>query len=132
VSLESCKIIKLPSFNEKRGCLSFLEGSNHIPFKIKRIYYLYDVPKNITRGNHAHKKLEQLFISISGSFDVNLDDGKSKKKFHLNKKNEGLYICSNIWRTIENFEKDSVCLVLASDTYKKEDYIFNYKELLNS
>lgn len=131
MSLESCKIIKLPSFNDKRGSLSYLEGFNHIPFKIKRIYYIYDVPKNVSRGEHAHKELEQLFISISGSFDINLDDGTSTKKFHLDKRNEGLYICPKIWRTIENFEEGSTCLVLASQIYKKEDYIFNYREFIN-
>ena len=128
MSLESCKIISLPSFNDKRGCLSFLEGNNHIPFEIKRIYYIYDVPQEIVRGKHAHKELEQLIISISGSFNINLDDGNSTKKFHLNKRNEGLYICPKIWRTIENFSKGSTCLVLASEKYKKDDYINNYKE----
>jgi dTDP-4-dehydrorhamnose 3,5-epimerase-like enzyme len=128
VSLDLCKIISLPSFNDKRGSLSFLEGANHIPFEIRRIYYIYDVPKNVVRGNHAHKELEQLIISISGSFDINLDDGNSIKKFHLSKRNEGLYICPKIWRTIENFEEGSTCLVLASEEYKTDDYIFNYKE----
>ena len=131
MSLELCRIISLPSFCDERGSLAFLEGSNHIPFEIRRIYYIYDVPKKGVRGNHAHSNLEQFFISMSGSFDITLDDGKSTKTFHLSEKNEGLYICPKIWRTLENFEVGTTCLVLASERYKKEDYIFNYQEFIN-
>ena len=90
MSISNCRIIKIPSFSDFRGKLAFFEGNNQIPFEIRRIYYIYDVPINLDRGNHAHKKLEQVFIAINGSFDIEIDDGKSSKVFHLNSKNLGL------------------------------------------
>jgi dTDP-4-dehydrorhamnose 3,5-epimerase-like enzyme len=126
--LSECKIINLPKINDQRGNLTFIEGNKHIPFEIKRAYYLYDVPGGETRGGHAHKHLRQFLIAMSGSFDVILDDGFSKKKFHMNRAYYGLYIPTMIWRELENFSSGSVCLVLASEYYEEEDYIRDYKE----
>lgn len=123
-------IVQLPKILENRGNLSFIESGNHIPFDIKRVYYLYDVPSGVERGSHAHKELQQLIIAISGSFDVVLNDGKQEKRFHLNRPNFGLYLPSGIWRTLDNFSSGSVCLVLASEKYLETDYIRNYNEYL--
>ncbi len=124
--LDSCKIIELPKISDARGNLTFIEGQKHIPFEIIRVYYLYDVPGGESRGGHAHKKLEQLIIAASGSFDVILDDGLERKKFSLTRSYYGLYMPSMIWRELENFSSGSVCLVLASDIYKEDDYIRDY------
>ena len=124
--LDKCKIINLPKIVDARGNLTFIESDNHIPFKINRIYYLYDVPGGASRGGHAHKTIQQFIIAASGSFDVILDDGIDRKKFNLNRSYYGLYLTSMIWREIENFSSGSVCLVLASDFYKEEDYIRDY------
>ena len=123
-----CKIINLPKIHDPRGNLTFLEGSNHIPFDINRVYYLYDVPGGAVRGGHAHKELQQLIIAISGSFDIHLDDGTSKSSYHLNRSYQGLYICPLIWREINNFSSGSVCLVLASLPYDESDYFRDYSE----
>ena len=131
-NLTKCKTTKLPKITDKRGNLTFIEENKHIPFKIKRIYYLYDVPGGETRGGHAHKNLEQFIIATSGSFDVILDDGFNKKKFHLNRSYYGLYIPKMIWRELNNFSSGSVCLVLASEYYNENDYIRNYKEFKSS
>ncbi len=125
-----CKIIEFPKITDSRGNLSFIEGSRHVPFDIKRIYYLYDVPGGATRAGHAHKMLEQVIIAISGSFDVVLDDGFSKNRFHLNRSYYGLYISSMVWREIDNFSSGSVCLVLASTFYDEADYYRNYSDFI--
>ena len=125
-SLKDCRIIELPKIYDARGNLTFIENSRHIPFNIKRVFYLYDVPGGETRGGHAHLDLEQFIIAVSGSFDVILDDGFERKVFSLNRSYYGLYIPSMIWRELENFSSGSVCLVLTSDFYKEEDYILNY------
>ena len=114
--------------SDPRGNLCFVEAGLHAPFVIKRIYYLYDVPGGSERGSHAHKKLHQLIIAVSGSFDVQLDDGFHKKTFHLNRAHIGLYVCPMIWRNLANFSSGSVCLVLASEYYCKQDYIRNYSD----
>ena len=124
--IEQCKLIDLPKIEDPRGNLTFIEGSIHIPFDIQRVYYLYDVPGGSARGVHAHKALHQLIIAISGSFDIYLDDGYSKKTLHLNRSNTGLYISPMIWREIDNFSSGSVCMVLASDHYSEDDYYRNY------
>ena len=129
--ISHCKLIDLPKINDTRGNLSFIEGGKHIPFNIKRVYYLYDVPGGSDRGSHAHKKLHQFIVAMSGSFDVELDDGKEKKRFHLNRSFTGLYICPMMWRDLDNFSSGSVCMVLASDYYDENDYIRNYKEFLS-
>jgi hypothetical protein len=130
MSIGECKIIEFPKITDSRGNLSFIEGSRHVPFDIKRIYYLYDVPGGATRAGHAHKMLEQVIIAISGSFDVVLDDGFSKNRFHLNRSYYGLYISSMVWREIDNFSSGSVCLVLASTFYDEADYYRNYSDFI--
>jgi len=129
-SLDECRIIELPQIVDPRGNLTFIEGQNQIPFDIKRVYYLYDVPGGAERGGHAHKDLSQLIIAMSGSFDVILDDGENKKRIHLNRSYQGLYICPMIWRELDNFSSGSVCLVLASNLYSEEDYFRNKHEFM--
>lgn len=127
MSLELCKFIDLPTILDERGGLTFIEGSNNIPFDIKRIYYLYNVPAASERGAHAHKDLHQVIIALSGSFELILNDGFTKKTFTLNKPNKGLYICPMIWRDLCHFSFDGICLVLASDVYKESDYYREYQ-----
>jgi hypothetical protein len=110
--------------------LTFIEGGNHIPFDIQRVYYLYDVPGGSERGGHAHKGLHQLIIAMSGSFDVVLDDGTTKRRFHLNRSYYGLYVCPMIWRELDNFSSGSVCMVLASNRYDEADYFRDYKDFI--
>ena len=123
-------LIDLPKVHDPRGNLTFIEGTRHIPFEIKRVFYLYDVPGGETRAGHANKKLEQFIVAMSGSFDIVLDDGHSRKTYALNRSYYGLYIPGMIWREIENFSSGSVCLVLASDFYDAEDYYREYDEFL--
>lgn len=126
--IEECRIISLPRISDPRGNLTFIEGGRHLPFEIKRVYYLYDVPGGAERGGHAHKRLHQLVIAVSGSFDVHLDDGREKKTVHLNRSYNGLMICPMIWREITNFSSGAVCLVLASDYYDEADYYRDYPQ----
>lgn len=130
MSIKDCQIIDLPKITDPRGNLSFIEGKKHVPFEIKRVYYLYDVPGGSDRGGHSHKELEQLIIAISGSFDIIIDDGFEKKQFHMNRSYYGLYISPMIWREITNFSSGSVCIVLASTIYDESDYIRDYDEFL--
>ncbi len=132
MSINNCKILEFPIVHDARGNLTFIENSRHIPFDIKRVYYLYDVPGGAERAGHAHKTLQQIIIAMSGSFDIELDDGYEKKKFHLNRSYYGLYICPMIWRTIDNFSSGSVCMVLASDFYSEADYYRDYDEFLKA
>lgn len=127
-NLDACQMVTLPKIADPRGNLTFIEGGNHIPFEIQRVYYLYDVPGGAERGGHAHKGLHQLIIAMSGSFDVVLDDGANKKRVHLNRSYNGLYVCPMIWRELDNFSSGSVCMVLASNKYDKEDYYRDYAE----
>ena len=131
MSLSKCKIIELPKVADQRGNLTFIEENRHIPFEIKRVYYLYDVPGGESRGGHAHKNLQQFIIAASGSFDVILDDGFERKGFHLNRSYYGLYVPPMIWRELDNFSSGSVCLVLASELYDEEDYIRDYETFRN-
>ncbi len=132
MSLEQCKIIDLPKISDPRGNLTFIEGGQHIPFDIRRVYYLYDVPGGAERGGHAHKGLNQLIIAMSGSFDVILDEGNEKKRFHLNRSYQGLYICPMMWRELDNFSSGSVCMVLASNVYDESDYYRDYNEYIRA
>ena len=125
-TLDKCRIIDLPRIPDYRGNLTFIEGGSHVPFDIKRVYYLYDVPGGAERGGHAHKELQQLIVAMSGSFDVVLDDGIMKKRVHLNRSYQGLYLPRMIWRELDNFSSGSVCMVLASQKYNENDYIRNY------
>jgi len=126
--VDDCKIITLPKIEDYRGNLTFIENGNHIPFDIKRTYYLYDVPGGAERAGHGHKKLHQLMIAMSGSFDIILDDGTNKKTFQLNRSYKGLYIPPMMWRVVNNFSSGAVCMVLASDYYDEGDYYRNYEE----
>ncbi len=130
-SIENVKIISIPKIvDEKgRGKLSVIEKSI-IPFEIKRVYYLYDVPSDSFRGGHAHKNLNQFMIPLSGSFEVKIDDGHNNKKIMLNKPNQGLLIPSGIWREMDNFSAGSVCLVLASEVFDESDYFRDYNSFL--
>ena len=128
--LGDCKIIDLPKISDPRGNLTFIEGGEHLPFAIERVYYLYDVPGGAERGGHAHKELHQLIIAISGSFDVVLDDGRERQRFHLNRSYYGLYVCPMIWRELDNFSSGSVSLVLASNRYDESDYYRDYQAYL--
>ena len=127
MELEKCRIINFPQVNDARGNLSFIEERKNIPFELKRVYYLYDVPSGAKRGGHAHIALESVIIALSGSFDVKLDDGFNKKSFFLNRPHYGLFIPAGIWRGIENFSSNSIALVLASNLYVESDYIRNYR-----
>jgi dTDP-4-dehydrorhamnose 3,5-epimerase-like enzyme len=131
MSLDNCRKLTLPKIEDPRGSLSFVEGGHHIPFEIRRMYYLYDVPGGAVRGGHAHKALHQLIIAMSGSFDIHLDDGYSKKTIHLNRSHEGLYVCPMIWREINNFSSGSACVVLASEYYDEKDYYRRYDSFIN-
>jgi dTDP-4-dehydrorhamnose 3,5-epimerase-like enzyme len=129
-SLSDCRIIDLPKISDPRGNLTFLEGGKHIPFAIKRAYWIYDVPGGEKRGGHAYKGLHEFIIALSGSFDVVLDDGHEKKTFSLNRSYFGLYVPNMIWRTIENYSTNGVTLILASEHYAPDDYIRDYAAFL--
>jgi hypothetical protein len=132
MSLSNCRIVDLPKIADPRGNLTFVEGGRHVPFDIKRVYYLYDVPGGAERGGHAHKNLEQALIAMSGSFDVILDDGYERRRHHLNRSYSGLYICPMVWRELDNFSSGSVCLVLASAPYDEADYYRDYENYLGA
>ena len=127
-AIKKCKLIDLPKIEDPRGNLTFIENDRHIPFDIKRVYYLYDVPGGALRAGHAHKTLHQFLIAMSGSFDVTLDDGRQKINFHLNRSYYGLYIPPMVWREIDNFSSGSVCLALASDFFDESDYYRDYSD----
>lgn len=123
-------LIDLPKISDPRGNLTFAEGDGHVPFPIKRAYWVYDVPAGESRGGHAHKRLKQLVIALSGSFTVTLDDGRERKTVLLNHPWQGLLIDTNTWRTLDDFSSGAVCLVLASEHFEEEDYIYDYDEFL--
>ena len=124
------KIIDIPKINNTKGNIGVIENDT-IPFDIKRVYYLFDVPSGAKRGGHAHKKLKQVLIAISGSFDVVLKNGKSKEIITLNRPDKGLLIENNIWRELQNFSSGSICLVLASEEFSEDDYIRSYKDYIS-
>jgi len=121
------EIVQLPKFLDARGNLSFIEENNHIPFKIERAYWIYDVPGGEKRGGHAYKENEEFIVALSGSFDVILDDGKERKAFSLNRSYYGLYVPKGMWREMENFSTNSLALVLSSTKFDKNDYIYDYE-----
>jgi dTDP-4-dehydrorhamnose 3,5-epimerase-like enzyme len=131
MKLSSIQIIDIPKVHDERGSLAVIE-KELIPFKIKRVYYLYDVPADSYRGGHAHKRQESLILALSGSFEVIVDDGVEKKRIMLNKPTKGLYIPTNIWREIDNFSSGAVCLVLASTEFDEAEYIRDYNEFCQS
>jgi hypothetical protein len=120
------EMMTLPKYEDPRGNLSFLEGDNHIPFKIERVYWIYDVPGGQVRGGHAFKEQREFIIALSGSFDVVVDDGKNKKVYSLNRSYYGLYIPFGLWRQMENFSTNSLAVVLSSTKYEESDYIRDY------
>ncbi|QJD90321.1 WxcM-like domain-containing protein [Duganella dendranthematis] len=128
--MDQCRIIDLPPRHDQRGNLSVVEGGIHIPFDIRRVYYLYDVPGGSARAGHGHIELQQLFIAMSGSFDVIVDDGYERKKFQLNRSYYGLYVPGMMWREVENFSSGAVCLVMASTLYDPKDYYHDYDEFV--
>lgn len=131
-SVFDCSMVELDRHHsDRKGNLTVVENGVTLPFDVKRVYYLYDVPGGENRGAHAHKELEQLIIAASGSFTVTLDDGKCKRSFFLNRPYQGLYVKPGMWRDLVDFSSGAVCMVLASDVYKKEDYIRDYKEFID-
>lgn len=130
-SVENCCLIELDKHHsDRKGNLTVVENGLTLPFDVKRVYYLYDVPGGESRGSHAHRNLEQLIIAASGSFIVTLDDGRQKRRFFLNRPYQGLYVKPGLWRDLDDFSSGAVCMVLASETYEAGDYIRNYNEFL--
>ncbi|RHJ94184.1 sugar 3,4-ketoisomerase [Parabacteroides bouchesdurhonensis] len=125
-----CTIIELDKHHHQKGNISVVENNKTIPFGVKRVYYLYDIPGGESRGGHAHKELQQLIVAVSGSFNVTLNDGNVKRTFTLNRPYQGLLIVPGIWRELNDFSSGAVCLVLASHKYDEEDYIRNYNEFI--
>ena len=132
MTIAATKIIDLPMVHDIRGNLSVIEAGIQVPFKINRVYYLYDVPGGTSRAGHGHRELQQLIVAMSGSFDVTVDDGKERKTFQLNRSYHGLYIPKMMWRAIDNFSSGAVCMVLASTFYDSGDYFYDYEKFLES
>jgi dTDP-4-dehydrorhamnose 3,5-epimerase-like enzyme len=130
MQIDKCRLIEFPKISDPRGNLTFVEGGNHVPFHIRRVYYLYDVPGGATRAAHGHRTLSQVMIAMSGSFDVTVDDGTTKRKLHLNRSYYGLYLPPMVWRDLDNFSSGSVCMVLASEVFDESDYFRDYQQFL--
>lgn len=130
--LDDCKFVELPKITDPRGNLTFAEGDKHVPFPIRRVFYLYDVPTAASRGAHAHRQQHQFLICLSGSFDVEIDDGTDRRVVHLNRPWKGLHVPPTIWAAEVNFDPGTLCLVLASDTFSEMDYIRDYDAFLAS
>jgi hypothetical protein len=128
MSVSRCRLIDLPRLEDSRGALTFIESVEHVPFEIKRIYYLYEVPAGQARGAHAHRTLEQLFIAIAGSFEITVDDGQERRTTRLSSPRQGLYLPPILWRDLDDFSAGAVCLVLASAPYVESDYIRDYEQ----
>ncbi|MBW0161199.1 MAG: WxcM-like domain-containing protein [Sediminibacterium sp. Gen4] len=124
------QILQLPKFEDPRGNLSFIEEGKHIEFTIQRTYWIYDVPGGQVRGGHAFKKQHELIVALSGSFDVEVDNGEKKENFSLSRSYYGLYIPAGLWRQMQNFSTNSVALVLSSTHYDENDYIYDYSDFL--
>lgn len=130
--LDQCRLIEFPRIADARGNLTFIEGTRQVPFEIRRVYYLYDVPGGATRAGHAHKTLHQVLIAISGSFTILVDDGFNRADFRLNRSYYGLYVPPLVWREIEDFSSGSVCLAVVSDVFEEADYYRDYAEFLRA
>lgn len=130
MNITEVKIIELPKITDPRGNLTFAESIRHIPFEVKRVYWVYDVPSGENRGGHAHKKCREFIIAVSGSFTVTLDNGHNSKTYLLNHPYQGLLVETGTWRTLNDFSSGSVCLVLASDFFEESDYIREYEDYL--
>lgn len=131
-SVYDCSIVELSKHHsDRKGNISVVQNGDTVPFDVKRVYYLYDVPGGESRGAHAHRVLEQLIVAASGSFRVIIDDGNVKRSFILNRPYQALYVKPGIWRDLDDFSSGAVCLVLASELYQPEDYIRDYKDFLN-
>ncbi|MFA6635871.1 MAG: FdtA/QdtA family cupin domain-containing protein [Candidatus Omnitrophota bacterium] len=131
IDMSKNRIIELPKIIDNRGNLTFIEGGRHIPFDIKRVYYIHNVPEGQLLDGHSNKKYEELIIALAGSFDVILNDGYNKKKVHLNRAYYGLYVSAGVWRELNNFSSNPVCLVLTSGFYSESDYIRDYAAFLD-
>ena len=129
---DSVRLIGLPVVSDPRGDLTFVEGGNHVPFQIRRVYYLYNVPVDSERGGHAHLELEQVVFALSGSFRITVDDGRERREYWLRDPRTGLYISRMIWREMDAFSQGAVCMVLASQPYDEADYIRDYSEFLRT
>lgn len=130
-SVFDCSIIQLPRVHNRSGNITVIQNSKVLPFEVKRVYYLFDVPGGESRGGHAHKELQQIIIAASGSFDIIIDDGRTKRTFHLSRPYMGLLMPAGLWRELDNFSSGSICLVLASHNYDETDYFRDYQEFLN-
>ena len=130
-SVSDCTVIEFDKHHsDRKGNLTVVENGKTLPFEVRRVYYIYDVPGGESRGSHAHKSLEQLIVAASGSFTVTLNDGKTKRSFFLNRPYQGLLVKPGMWRDLEDFSSGAVCMVLASEVYKKDDYIRDYQEFI--
>lgn len=130
VTIDDVRIVELPKFTDPRGNLSFVEQMNHVPFEIKRTYWIYDVPGGESRGGHAYKDNQEFIVALSGAFDMIVDDGQNKKKFELNRSYYGLYVPAGLWREMENFSTNSLALEFGSKHYDESDYVRDYQEFL--
>ena len=132
MTIKECKKIDISTRKDSRGDLSFVENLVHIPFEIKRVFYLHGIPKGTERGGHAHKDLTELIVCLNGTFDLYLDDGINKKQFHLDSPTKGIIVTSMIWREMKNFSESSVCMVLASNFYDESDYFRDYDKFIKA
>lgn len=130
-TVHDCTIVTLDKHHNRRGNISIVENNRAVPFDVRRVYYLYDIPGGESRGGHAHRALHQLIVAASGSFTVTLDDGRVKRTFLLNRPYQGLLVVPGIWRELDDFSSGSVCLVLASEVYDEDDYIRDYKQFID-
>jgi hypothetical protein len=128
----SCSLVTIPKLTDPRGSLSFVQPGSCLPFEIRRVYYLYDVPPGCERGAHGHRVLQQLIIAAAGAFDIECDDGRAKRKFRLDSPDQGLYVGPMIWRRLSGFSRGSVCLVLASEVYDEGDYFRSYDDFITA